>query len=1100
MIDRPTLHLRRFYSALLLTTFFGATSLFGAAPPPEPAAPRIQVMVELDATPAAEVYGRELERLRPWLERVAAEAAARRAARTQLAAVEAAQRRTVAALTGGAIGARELYRLGRVLAAVAVAVEPGKVAAIRRLPGVRSVRRVVPKRPANSTSVPFLGVPEEVWDAMAFGATGEGISIGVVDTGVDYLHADFGGSGLAADYAANDPTTTGDGFFPTVVVAGGWDFAGDGYDAASDDPAAFTPNPDPDPMDCNGHGTHVAGTAAGRGVDGSGATYTGGYGPTTPFDELAVGPGVAPAATIYALKVFGCSGETALVEQALEWAVDPDGDGDFSDHLDVVNLSLTAPVGGAGDPTAVAADNAALAGVIVVASAGNDGDTHFVAGSPGSASRAISVAATWDPDDVFPARGVRITDPATIAATHQAGGANFGPGLVEPGVSGEAVLADPADACTPLGNPPAEIDGRIAVVLRSPECTFVTQVRHAQEAGSSGAIGVVIVNERPGLEGVRDDGTGSDVTIPPLLVRREAGQKILDELPGIVELTLTPIVLEDVFALFSSRGPRLGAGELAVKPDVAAPGVAITSARLGDATAGGTGGSILSGTSMATPHVAGTAALLRQLHPGWTVAEVKAALVGTAGDVTFDPEWTPPVVGPARMGAGRLRPGAAAETAVLAFDAAAPERVGVSFGRLEVVSAATVERSVRLANLGGSAATFRAAVQALSDLPGVAVTLPAGSEVTVPAGGTAELPLRLTADPPAMRHGHDPVLEEATYGFPRHWLSEEAGVVELTPTAGAAVPLRVPFYAAARPASSMAAAESPLDLGKVLVGETVLPLAGAGVDTGPDLPHDVLSLVSAVELQAVAGDGAPPGVAAVGVASDFAARSGGVAETEIFFGVAAAEEWSTPHEVVVEVAIDADRDGTADYLLESSDLGRLAFGLPTDAFHAVLVDLATGVETVQLPLGGALPEERDTAPFLTGVTLLGVAAADLGLTDGASAFDYTVTVAERGAGGNIAATAGPLEEPLTYDPANAGLSFTGGRVGPPTWPDLDGATVPVAFDLPAFEAAGSLGILLLHHHNRSGERVEVVPLHSTATIFADGFESGDTTEWSATVP
>src|SRR6185312_14469723 len=160
---------------------------------------------------------------------------------------------------------------------------------------------------------------------------------------------------------------------PTAKVVGGFDFAGPTYNA---DVAGSTPTPDPDPLDGNGHGSHVAGTAAGFGVTGS------------------IGPGVAPEALLYALKVFNdTEGSTNLVSEAIEWALDPNHDGNMKDHLDVINMSLGSPFGDPDDPSAISAENAADLGVIVVASAGNEGEFPYITGAPAVAPGAISVAA-----------------------------------------------------------------------------------------------------------------------------------------------------------------------------------------------------------------------------------------------------------------------------------------------------------------------------------------------------------------------------------------------------------------------------------------------------------------------------------------------------------------------------------------------------------------------------------------------------------------------------------------------------------------------------------------------------------------------------------
>ena len=261
---------------------------------------------------------------------------------------------------------------------------------------MKALHPLIAKEPSSSGSIPFLSVPA-LWQATAGngipgGLHGEGVRIAIADTGIDYLHRDFDGPGMG--YAANDCTRTGDvRGYPGPRVVGGNDFAGDHYNASAGGDKSI-PHPDPDPMDRYGHGTHVAGTAAGSGVTASRTTYTGPYDPSIDFSKLYIGPGVAPGASIYALKIFGCDGSTNLTDLALEWAVDPNQDGDFGDHLDVINLSLGSPYGWEYDTSVAAANNAALAGVIVVASAGNSGDIQLITSAPASADRAISVAAT----------------------------------------------------------------------------------------------------------------------------------------------------------------------------------------------------------------------------------------------------------------------------------------------------------------------------------------------------------------------------------------------------------------------------------------------------------------------------------------------------------------------------------------------------------------------------------------------------------------------------------------------------------------------------------------------------------------------------------
>ena len=170
-------------------------------------------------------------------------------------------------------------------------------------------------------------------------AMGSGVVVAVIDTGVDYTHPDLG-----------------NGLGPSYKVVGGYDFY----------------NGDADPMDDNGHGTHVAGIIAAKGVI----------------------TGVAPYASILAYKVLGAdgSGSTSKVISGIEAAMDPNGDGNTGDHADVISLSLGGP-GQDGDPLCLAVREAVKAGVVVVVAAGNDGPSLGTVASPGIAPEVITVGA-----------------------------------------------------------------------------------------------------------------------------------------------------------------------------------------------------------------------------------------------------------------------------------------------------------------------------------------------------------------------------------------------------------------------------------------------------------------------------------------------------------------------------------------------------------------------------------------------------------------------------------------------------------------------------------------------------------------------------------
>ena len=244
-----------------------------------------------------------------------------------------------------------------------ISIGKDKLSTLTATPNVVGIHALQTFYPDNTNGVPLVGAPA-VWDGLN-GLHGEGIKVGIIDTGIDYTHADFNGPGTPGDYTAAHATETMAAnplyFGPAAPrVKGGTDLVGDNY-AAGGTPDQRIPHPDPNPLDCNGHGSHVAGTAAGSGVLADGTTYHGAYNANTiSSNSWTIGPGVAPKADLYAIRVFGCTGSTNVVIDAIDWAV--------NNGMDVINMSLGSPFGTADDPSAVASTNAAKAGVIVVAS------------------------------------------------------------------------------------------------------------------------------------------------------------------------------------------------------------------------------------------------------------------------------------------------------------------------------------------------------------------------------------------------------------------------------------------------------------------------------------------------------------------------------------------------------------------------------------------------------------------------------------------------------------------------------------------------------------------------------------------------------------
>lgn len=1053
-------------------------------------------------------------------------------------------------LNNSHVSYNEIFRVQRALNGIAVRMAPADMEKVRKLPGVERVEYLPIHTINNVTSVPFVNAPA-VWGAqpnlaLPYNATGAGIRVGIIDSGIDYQHPAFGGTGVLADYQANDATTIADTIggtpiFPTAKVVGGFDFAGDAYDASN------APVPDPDPMDCGGHGSHVAGTVAAVGEDNTGASYAGAYYPIPPNyanDDFRIGPGVAPQASLYALRVFGCGGTTDLVTQAIDWAMDPNGDQDLSDRLDVINMSLGSPFGMSFDASAVASDNAAATGMIVVTSAGNSGDTFFITGSPGTGKKVISVANVADAG--VPGTLLNVTAPAAITGTYVATAAGYANPVGNPappppkGQTNDVVLVDDGsgtltDGCqTPFANA-AALAGKFALIDRG-SCNFTVK---AQNAEANGAIGVIIVNNVIGdpvpilMQGTA---TGAPIAIPGIMISQVVGSQIKAQLAAnTVTAVMQAANAGDTLNASSSRGPRGDGDSISLKPDLAAPGTSIpsvqtgitcTAANLGcisPAPSGFIAGGqnlLLSGTSMAAPHVAGLMALLRQLNPTSSVDELKAMAMNTAAhNVSLGANAAPPLFPASRIGAGRVDAARAATAKVLAYNTNDPSAVSVTFD-VEPAGVTNALHSVTLKNRTPIPQNVTLSLDTLLDSPGVAFSIPGNTTFTLPASGTVNFNVQMDADTSQMTRFRDPSMSArqsvtaptslANFGAtPRHFLAEESALLKVSIDASEVA--RLPIYMAHRPHSDMVAPGN-VGFGSSANGAVNLALSGQDVCTGtidpgptcnanPAVDHE--SLVSPFELHVKgAQDNTLSGFANL--------RYAGVnfdPTSQLFmFGIAAYGKWSTPTDVVFNVCVDADNDGQYDHVIVNTDLGTLSRRLlnastPSSqdtfinaTFDAVAQTVSTGGAARFLNFVSA--GQADAALLDNNVMIMGATAAQLGLAAGTTSIKYGIGVcsgtdlfcvfdnlpSNQCTGPNALAH---FDGPFSYDAATPAIDTTaGGTIFPIAFEDLNGATIPVTYNTANMVANGSLGMLLLHHHNTHGKTAQVVLIDQ---IFANGF-------------
>ncbi|HYO44299.1 MAG TPA: S8 family serine peptidase [Candidatus Limnocylindrales bacterium] len=905
----------------------------------------VNVILQLGGTPA----------FQPGLSRASMQTRASSLATAQKTVAAAAAKR------GATVTARYQY----VYNGLRVRTSSDKLAELAAIPGVVAVRPVRVYERTNGTGVPYVNAPA-TWTS---GATGDGVIIAVVDTGIDYTHANFGGVGTTGAYSSDNRAIVEPGSFPTPKVIGGYDFAGDAYGASADGGPALIPTPDPDPIDCGGHGSHVAGTAAGYGVLADHSTYAGLYTTgTIAGNSWIIGPGVAPEAKLMSLKVFGCEGSTDVVTDALEWV------GAYNaTHVvgvDVVNMSLGSPFGTNTDPDAVATNNLVAAGVTVVASAGNEGPVDYITGAPAVATKAISVAAL----DAVPTVPMAIIDNtgADLPALNQ----NASTALP---VSGTLNVLETGPSDVSIGCVAADYAGVTAgqiVAVKRGVCAFVEK---AALAATAGAAAIIIINR----DDVASDALPTFIGVDPTVAIPMLGTA--NTVPGsnpavqmdtaLIALDGTAVTLKSApdaanptyrqTAGFSSSGPRWGDSWL--KSDLAAPGVSIVSTAVGS----GYNAITFSGTSMAAPMTAGAAALVIQAHPGWSPLRVKAALSNTADNASVINYSV------LRSGSGVIRADRASSVDVIATTS--DGTASLSYGYGVAAGAWSSTKTITITNDSPFRATFTlASSSSLVRLSATAISIGARSSGRITA--TA----RLSATQVKNLCSNDPWSLTGCDG-----LNSRTGAVTATPVNAKAgqYALRVPFLLVPRGASALASTRGTTwtkAAGKIS-GKLKFTNVGGHSGTADVYALGITDGINDAKVGATKTPVKGTDIRAVGVQTLRAEALSGTVDPNdrsLFFAVNMHDRFSTAAPHVIDILVDTTGDGNWDYVIEGIDAG-LAF---TGAFDGTYVTTIYDRGAAAWLDGAWLAD----APMNGSTVLLPVLASEIGLAAGSSAFTYQV--------------------------------------------------------------------------------------------------------------
>jgi uncharacterized protein (TIGR03437 family) len=669
------------------------------------------------------------------------------AAQARLQSLHTAQRSVLAELGRRKVAVRGTSQI--LVNAIFVTATRDTAAQLLAIPGVVHVVPV-PRLKRDLNLALSLENVSAAWSAVGPNP-GAGIKIGIIDTGIDQNHPGF-----------NDPTLTPPAGFPLgdtnytnnkVIVARSY-VALD----SDTDPVYSTPD-DYSPSDHIGHGTAIAMIAAGVQNTGPQATIQ----------------GVAPKAFLGNYKVFGSPG---VNDYALFTAIDAAVQDALADGMDIVTLSLgegNMPDWGPLDvdpncgngATPVACDvyaqmvtNAVSAGLVVVAAAGNDGNLgtlpHTLSSihTPGTVPAAITVGASYNSHLLYQSVTIAPNPLTNVLESVQALYSD-GPQLALPAlpIIDVATLQNDGLACSAL--PAGSLLGDVALIQRG-VCPFSDKIVNAQNAGAWGVVlymqaGTVPVGTAPI---VRPTGT-SDTGIPAAMIAYSDGVALKNSInptsvakaaldPAFTPVTNAPSSIWES----SSRGPSIGTftespyQTFVIKPEMVAVGAGIYTATQkldpsGD-TYNATGYAGVTGTSYAVPMVAGAVAMVKQMHPKWTPAQLKSAVVNTATQDVTDTDGT--VARVDAVGAGKLSAGDALNVAATLYPAT------IEFGALTTTTVST-SITLNVTNVSAATATFTFAVQPRDTSSATVAVSPAS--LTLSAGEQNSVSVTLKGNRPA---------------------------------------------------------------------------------------------------------------------------------------------------------------------------------------------------------------------------------------------------------------------------------------------------------------------------------------------------------------